>query len=344
MPMTGGVVDEQTFVETSRETWDRLGDSVEDARRVGVTRMGSSAIKQLYEDYRHTAADLAYAQTHFPSTRIEAHLNQLVGQAHAELYGSSPSRWRGALHFLGVGYPRLIRRYGRLVLFAGLLLFGGMALGYLLTYINYPLARLFIPEALRDGVGDTIEQGAETRGMMAAIAPLLSAGITANNIQVALLAFAGGMTFGVLTVYAMVYNGLAVGALAGVFAKGGESVYFWSLIVPHGALELPAIVLAGASGLLLARALISPGDVPRITALTRVGPDAVKLVLGTVPLFILAGIIEAFLTPSEVAPEVKLLFGALLTLALLAYVLLPGRRADRAEREGRGAQAEGDAA
>ena len=218
-----------------------------------------------------------------------------------------------------------------------------MALGYLLTYINYPLARLFIPEALRDGVGDTIEQGADARGLMTAIAPLLSAGITANNIQVALMAFAGGMTFGVVTVYAMVYNGLAVGALAGVFAKAGESAYFWSLIVPHGSLELPAIVLAGASGLILARALISPGDVPRTTALTRAAPDAVKLVLGTVPLFILAGIIEGFLTPSEVAPGVKLLFGILMTLALLAYVLLPGRRADRAERE-RSVTAEGDAA
>jgi uncharacterized membrane protein SpoIIM required for sporulation len=342
MPVTGGVVDEQTFVETSRETWDRLGDSVEEARRVGVTRMDTAAIKQLYEDYRHTAADLAYAQTHFPATRIEKHLNQLVGQAHAELYGSSPSRLRGALHFVGVGYPRLVRRYGRLVLFAAALLLGGMALGYLLAYINYPLARLFIPEALRDGVGDTIEQGAGARDLMASIAPALSAGITANNIQVALMAFAGGMTFGVLTVYAMVYNGLLLGALAGVFAKAGESVYFWSLIIPHGSLELPAIILAGASGLLLARALVSPGDVPRTTALTRVAPDAVKLVLGTIPLFVIAGFIEGFLTPSEVDSAVKLLFGILMTIALLAYILLPGRRTDRIEREK--SAAEGDAA
>jgi uncharacterized membrane protein SpoIIM required for sporulation len=236
-----------------------------------------------------------------------------------------------------------VRRYGRLVLFAALLLFGGVALGYLFAYINYPLARLFIPDALRDGVGDTIEQGAEARSLMASIAPALSAGITANNIQVALMAFAGGMTFGVLTVYAMVYNGLLIGALAGVFAKAGESVPFWSLIIPHGALELPAIILAGASGLLLARALVSPGDVPRTTALTRVAPDAVKLVLGTIPLFIVAGIIEGFLTPAEVDPVVKLIFGGLMTLALLAYVLLPGRRADRIERE-KTTMAEGDAA
>jgi len=319
-------VDEQTFVETSKETWDRLGTSVEEARRKGVTRLGAPALRQLYEDYRHTAADLAYAQTHFPGSRIEHHLNQLVGQAHAELYGSSPRRVHGFFHFIAIGYPVLVRKYWRPALLSAVLLFGAIAAGYLLVYINYPLARLFLPEQFRDGLGDTIAQGADARAAMAAFAPAISAGITANNVMVALQAFAGGMTFGVLTVYALVMNGLLLGALAGVFAQGGETLAFWSLIIPHGSLELPAIVLAGAGGLVLAGALISPGDLPRRTALKEVAPDAMKLVLGAIPLLIIAGIIESFLTPTDLDPALKLIFGVLATILMLAYIVLPGRR------------------
>jgi uncharacterized membrane protein SpoIIM required for sporulation len=318
-------VNEKTFVETSKETWDRLGASVQEARRKGVTRLGAPAVRRLYEDYRHTAADLAYAQTHFPGSRVETHLNQLVGQAHAELYGSSPQRLRGFLHFVAVGYPVLVRSYWRPVLLSALLLFGAAALGYLFVYINYPLARLFLPEQFRDGIGDAVAQGADARALMVSFAPILSAGITVNNLLVALQAFAGGMTFGVLTIYALVTNGLLLGALAGLFAQGGEALSFWSLIIPHGSLELPAIVLAGAAGLVLARALVSPGDLPRSAALKAAAPDATKLVLGAVPLFIVAGIIEAFFTPTAIDVTLKIVFGVLATALMLAYILLPGR-------------------
>ncbi len=332
-------MNEQTFVETSKETWDRLGASVEEARRTGVTRLGAPALRQLYEDYRHTAADLAYAQTHFPGSRVEHYLNQLVGQAHAELYGSSPQRMRGFLHFIAVGYPVLVRTYWRPVLLSAVLLFGAAALGYLIVYTNYPLARLFLPEQFRDGVGDTIAQGADSRAAMAAAAPAVSAGITVNNLLVALQAFAGGMTFGILTVYALVMNGFLLGALAGVFSQGGEALAFWSLIIPHGSLELPAIVLAGAGGLLLARALISPGDLPRTTALKEIAPDAMKLVLGAIPLFIVAGIIESFLTPTDIDPGLKLVFGALTAVLMLAYILLPGRGSSAKPDEGESGEA-----
>ena len=138
-------MDEKTFVDTSKETWDRLGASVEKARATGVTHLGAPVLRQLFEDYRHTAADLAYAQTHFPESRVEHHLNQLVGQAHAELYGSSPRRIRGFFRFLAVGYPVLVRRNWRPVLLSATLLFGAMALGYLLVYVNYPSSFFRVP-------------------------------------------------------------------------------------------------------------------------------------------------------------------------------------------------------
>ena len=319
-------VDERSFIETSQDVWGRLATSVERARRTGVARLDATEVRRLHEDYRRTAADLAYAQTHYPDTQTHRYLNDLVAQAHAELYGAAPRSAASIWDYITRGYPRLIRKHGRQVLLSALLLGGATALGFLLAHINYPLARMFIPEMLREGVGDAIEQGGDMSDIIASMAPLLAVGITANNVQVSLLAFAGGMTFGTVTVYALVFNGLMLGVLGGVFAKADASLHFWSLIVPHGSLELPAIVLAGASGLLLAKALISPGDLPRSSALKATSGEAVQIVLGAIPLLIIAGIIEGFLTPSAIDPMLKLAFGAIVFVMLLLYILLPGRR------------------
>ncbi len=321
---------EQEFIAGSREVWERLESALAERKGKGVAQMPAVELRRLHEDYRRAAADLAYAQTHYPDTQTHAFLNDLVGLAHTELYGAAPRRIVSLWRFMATGYPRLVRAHAREVALASGLLLGAMMLGLLLAYVNYPLARVFIPEGLRDGVGDRIAQGADAGAISASVAPLLTAGITANNIQVALMAFAGGMTLGALTAYAMIQNGLLLGALAGVFSKAGGTLFFWALILPHGSLELPAIILAGASGLTLARALISPGDLPRMSSLRAASPDAVRLVLGTIPLFAIAGVIEGFFTPSQVDPALKLAFGLLLSGLLLGYLGFAGRRGEGA--------------
>lgn len=316
---------EREFVSGSHEAWERLAESVSRARKSGIARMGAADIKRMHEDYRRGAADLAYAQTHFPRSETAAYLNRLVGQAHGEIYGQQPNRAASLWAFLSRDYPRLVRRYRRVVGVSAALLFGSTALGFLLAYIDWPLARVFVPEQFSETLGDTAERGEDLEAMTAAIAPALSAGITLNNIQVSFYAFAGGMSAGVLTAYVLFNNGMLLGALAGLFNKGGRSLEFWSLIVPHGAIELPAIVLAGAAGLLLGSAMLFPGDLPRRDALRNVSGDAARLVVGVIPLLMIAGLIEGFLTPRGLDPLLKLLFGLTVGLLFLAWVLFGGR-------------------
>ena len=90
---------------------------------------------------------------------------------------------------------------------------------------------------------------------------VMSASIMTNNIKVGILAFAGGVTFGLLTVYVLIYNGILVGALAGLFFHHGKSYEFWAYIVPHGMIELTAIFIAGGAGLLMGYKLFVPGQV-----------------------------------------------------------------------------------
>jgi uncharacterized membrane protein SpoIIM required for sporulation len=325
-------MDERAFITSSRPTWERLTADLDRARGHGVTSLPPAELRRLNDEYRRTAADLAYSQTHFPDTDTVAYLNALVARAHGELYGSAPRRGARVWRFLSAEYPALLRREWKMLALSAALLLGAIAAAYLTLYLNYPLGRLFLPPELRDAVADKFESGQRSGDPAALVAPLLSAQITINNIQVSLAAFAGGMTFGALTVWALVQNGLLVGALAAVYAKAGLSLQFWSLIVPHGALEIPAIIVAGGAGLVLGRALISPGDMPRLEALRRASRPAIRMVLGAIPLFIIAGLVEGFITPRPIDPWLKIGFGAALFALLAAYVVFAGR-GDRSASE-----------
>ncbi len=316
---------EREFVADSQTAWERLAASVTDARSKGVTRLGASRLRQMHEDYRRAAADLAYSQTHFPGSRTQDYLNRLVGQAHGELYGSSPRRLAAIGRFLTSDYPTLLRASWRPIALSAALMVGAGVLGFVLAHTDYALARMFLPEQFREGVADGFRRSAQARESMAAVSPLLSAFIGINNVWVAILAFAGGMTAGVLTVYSLVMNGMLIGVLAAVFSQAGLSLDFWALIVPHGAIEIPAIVIAGGAGLRLAGALVFPGDSPRMVALREAAPEAVRLVLGTVPLFAIAALIEGFFTPGGYDPAAKLGVGALAAALLAVYWTLRGQ-------------------
>lgn len=318
-------MEEREFVAGSRTAWERLAAAVVEARSIGVTKLGAARLRQMHDDYRSAAADLAYAQTHYAGGEAETYLNRLVGQAHGELYGAAPRRLASVWRFLAVDYPRLLRRLWRPIALSAALLCGAGLLGFIVSHTDHALARVFLPAQLREGVGDDFRQTKSANASMAALSPILSAYIGVNNVWVAVLAFAGGMTGGLLTAYAMLQNGAVLGVLAGVFAQAGLSLDFWALIVPHGSLELPAIVIAGAAGLHMAGALVFPGDAPRMTALKTVAPQAVRLMLGTIPMFAIAALVEGFFTPRGYDPLLKLAVGAALAACLAAYWGLAGR-------------------
>src|SRR5699024_10645332 len=139
-----------------------------------------------------------------------------------------------------------------------------------------------MPEGMAGGVNP--EQLGE--GHDAIDSSLMSAEIMTNNIQVAILAFASGITFGLLTIFVLVYNGLIVGALAAVYWQAGVSYEFWAYIVPHGMIELTAIFIAGGAGLLMGYKLFVPGSYSRGYQLKENAKRSVQLFLGTIPLFI----------------------------------------------------------
>jgi len=169
-------------------------------------------------------------------------------------------------------------------------------------------------------------------GFDRAYSPAEASQIITNNIRVAAIAFAGGMTAGVLTLWIILTNGLMVGALGALYTKAGFGPDFWATIAPHGVLGLSAIQIAGGAGLLLAAGYVRPGRARRIDALTAAARRAATLVLGVAMLLCIAGTIEGFISPQRLPIPVRGLFGAVTAVALAAYLLGAGRdvRAARA--------------
>jgi uncharacterized membrane protein SpoIIM required for sporulation len=142
-----------------------------------------------------------------------------------------------------------------------------------------------------------------------------------NNIKVSFSAIAGGMTAGLVTTYIMLFNGLLIGTIATLVSQNNLAIPFWAFVFPHGALELPAIFLAGGAGFLLARALLFPGPHRRQDAFKLYGMQAAQLVFGIVPMLVIAGLIEGFFSPHPSIPDgVKYIVGMGLLAALLWYL------------------------
>jgi uncharacterized membrane protein SpoIIM required for sporulation len=170
-----------------------------------------------------------------------------------------------------------------------------------------------------------MESGRTWTDIEPALRPGMATIIFTNNIQVAFLAFAGGVLFGLGTVYVLVSNGLMLGSVLGAAQFYAVGPLLWSFISPHGFLELTCIVIAGAAGLMLGDALLRPGLLLRREALARAARRAVELVVGAAPILVVAGLIEGFVSPSDLPFAVKMAIGLGAACVLYALLLTVGR-------------------
>jgi uncharacterized membrane protein SpoIIM required for sporulation len=167
---------------------------------------------------------------------------------------------------------------------------------------------------------ETIDRHEMWTHSIVGIKPLASSAIMTNNMSVGFTTFAFGITAGLGTMYMMAFNGLLIGVIGMACGLSGMSLQLWSFVAPHGVLELPAIFIAGGAGLGIAQGLMFPGVLPRRESLARAGLEAVQLVLGTIPILIIAGLIEAFVSPTGLPMPLKFSVAGALFVLLSAYL------------------------
>lgn len=313
------------FVNERKGEWVKLEDltrKISSYRKSGISK---NELWELSRLYSAAVADLAIIRSasrrSMAADDILDYLNKLVLRAHGVIYKRPPFRWSMVWRFFSVKFPCAVRREWRyLALSIGVFTFFALA-GFVLAF-NEPE---FIPLLISESIIETVEKGNVWFKDLYGVAPAASAGLMSHNISVTFLVVASGITFGAATLYLMGLNGLLIGAVAALCLQNNLSMELWSFVLPHGAFELTAIFLGGAAGFIIGHGLADPGPYRRSDILKFSGARAGDLILGLIPMLVIAGFIEAYFSPSPIPDHIRLMTGFGLILLIVAYFSVAGR-------------------
>src|SRR5580658_4456914 len=304
------------WLEKRKPHWSRLEALLNQSSQGGLKSLSRSDLQELSLLYRQTAADLAAIREDRGSVHFARYVNQLLVRAHNTIYSGRRASTSAMFLFFWNTYPAAFRHNLKQCLLATSIFAVAGLVGAVLTYQNPD----FKVKILGPQMVETIDRHEMWTHSIVGIKPLASSAIMTNNMSVGFTTFALGITAGLGTIYMMVFNGLLIGVIGMACALSGMSLQLWSFVAPHGVLELPAIFIAGGAGLRIAQGLLFPGVLPRRESLTRAGLEAVQLVLGTIPILIVAGLIEAFVSPTGLPIPLKFSMAGALFVLLAAYL------------------------
>ncbi len=324
----------ERFVANKRDTWEAFRAAAQRLERGGLTRLPAAEIPGFAARYREVAADLARARTYGVDAQVTAYLERLVAAGHSALYHGRGTRRPPFAQYLLADFPAAVVASWRHVLAAFLLFMVPAGVGFVMLRERPQLAQEIVSPVMVSRAEQAAERQTEGIGYAAAESgerPVIAAAIISNNIRVCIMAFAGGMLVGILTVLALVFNGLAIGTGFGVFANYGAAGYLGTFVAGHGVLELTAIFISGGAGFRLAHALIAPGDRTRVAALVVDGRIAMRMMGAVVFLLAIAGAIEGMLSTSD-APDTWKYVVSAASAVFLGLYFLNGYRAWKAGR------------
>jgi uncharacterized membrane protein SpoIIM required for sporulation len=335
------ILDLGRFVETGRPHWQALEQTLERLEADPSARLTLEEAERFHSLYERTADDLARLGGFAAEGELRRYLSSLVGRAYAEIHESRhptvfhPWRW------FTVEFPSTFRRHARAFQLTVLLTLMGCAFGAMAIRYDPAARDVLMPfEGLHLTPAERVareqqEQGKELTGRKSQFSAMLMT----HNTQVALTTLALGITFGVGTVIILFYNGVTLGAVAADYVLGGQSTFLLGWLLPHGVIEIPAILIAGQAGLVLAYALIGWGNRwSRADRMRSVAKDLVTLAGGAAVMLVWAGIVEAFISQYHepvIRYSEKIVFGLLEAVALSMFLAFSGRGAATAREAAR---------
>jgi uncharacterized membrane protein SpoIIM required for sporulation len=316
-------MNQDAFVEERKGRWEALTSLLKRARGGGIRSFAAEEVRLLGSLYRKTGSDLSYARARGYDRELLKYLNQLARSAYGIIYLREKDARGSLLRFFLQDYPALFRENARYILAAFVLFFLSGLAGFAGGIADPGFARWVAPAQFLE-MWDRSEKdtaGADREVGSSAAFPMMSSWYLVNNFKVGLTSFAGGILLGLGTFYLIAYNGLIFGAIMALVVKSNHHAAFLSFVFPHSFIELLAIFICGGAGFMIARAIVLPGDLPVRDALGRYGRKAALLAVGTAPLFLLAGIIEASYSRVKVPFAFKAAFGLATVILLYRYFL-----------------------
>lgn len=332
------IVDLERFITSERPYWTELESALDRLEKEPGAGMEMTGLRRFHYLYERTSADLAKLGAFAAEREVRGYLESLVARAYGEIHETrgTPHRFR-PVQWMLVTFPRTFRRHIRAFQAAVVITLAGCVFGGLVIGLDPPSREILLPfghgmnrpsdrvAGEEQSVNDTM-RGMKARG---------AAFYITHNTKVSIVTMAAGVTWGIGTILLLLGNGIMMGAIVVDYVAAGETEFLVGWLLPHGSVEIPAILLAGQAGLVLAGALIGRGTrTPLRTRLRESAPDLVTLMFGVTVFLIWAGFVEAFLSQYHeptIPYSLKTAFGAVELVLVILLLSRCGREKTSAE-------------
>ena len=279
---------EVAFLKKNADKWKEFEAQINDK--------SSDDPDELADLYIELSADLAFAQANYPGSKTEEYLNQLSVAVHNEIYRSRKEELGRLITFWTEELPQLFATKQKELLYSFIVFMVAMGIGVLSSVNDPSFVRLIMGDAYVNMTISNIDEGDPLAVYKKAEEMEMFFAITINNVRVSFFAFVSGLLTSIGTGVILLQNGVMVGAFLNFFAEYGLIGEALRVIFIHGALELSAIVIAGAAGFVVGNGILFPGTYSRRHSFIKAGKEGLKMIIGLVPVFIAAGLLESFVT------------------------------------------------
>jgi uncharacterized membrane protein SpoIIM required for sporulation len=336
------IIDLPRFIALERPSWNELEQTLQRLETNAGAPLTLADARRFHHLYQRVSADLARIATFASEPELRRYLESLTARAYAEIHETRRRTHRFApLRWFTREFPVVFRRHLHAFLLALLITIGGAAFGGFAMALDRDAKEAILPAMFANHLNDPAKRvameergGADKRGGGHAT---FAGFLMVNNIKVSIFTLALGMTYGIGTMVILFFNGVVLGLIAIDYILAGQTVFLLGWLMPHGVIEIPAILLAGQAGLILGKALIGWGDrLPLRARFRAVGGDLMTIIGGVALMLVWAGIVESFLSQyhQPVIPYwAKIAFGSVELIALVWFLARAGRAPHKAALE-----------
>lgn len=269
-------------------------------------------------DFTQLVDDLAYAKTFYPSSKVTQFINSEASKIYLSIYRNRKEESNRLVTFWKYDLPLTIRKHHGTILFSFIIFLIFFAIGFFVARQDESMVRSFFGDGYVDHTQENIDNG-NPFGIYEHGNPVLSwLNLMIHNIKVSLLIFVSGIFCGIPSLYLLAQNAAMVGIFDQYFSSKGLGVDFFLVVFVHGTLELTAIIIAAAGGLVLGKSFLFPGTIRRLDSLKQGAKDGVRILIGLMPVFALAAFFEGFIT--RLYNDISIVTTAILTLSVLFVI------------------------
>lgn len=335
------IIDLPRFISAGRPTWTELENILDRIDADPYRKLSLEEVQRFHLLYQKVSADLGRVSTFAAEPDLKRYLESLTARAYGEIHETRKrgSKFRPA-HWFVNEFPRAFRRQSGAFTIVLIITLVGVIFGAFATAFDEEAKEAILPSQFNHLLNDPAKRVQEEenakKDRMAGGKSRFASELMANNIKVSIFTLALGVTFGIGTIINLFFNMVLLGMVAVDYVLAGQTVFLLGWLLPHGSIEIPAILIAGQGGLVLGRALIGRGDrLPLSARLRAIGPDLMMLIYGVAVMLVWAGIVESFLSQYH-EPVIrywqKITFGVF-ELVVLIWFLYFKRLSDPDEEE-----------